>query len=150
MSNPNQAISASCTIKYKSTSGGTYTPLISVCDFEPDNIKLGTIKLKRSLQGTNRWRVKKAGDPEAGTVKVMNVWDDAEYEIIRALQAAGTQAYWQLEINDHATKSKWERIGHVSEIDEPKAKQSEEGGEEVLWGFTIEITGQPTYTAGTG
>jgi len=147
-----QTTAAGATVKYKTTSGGSYAAIPSVISFEPDSLKNGVIKLKRALQDAagSRWRVKKSGDPEAGTVKVTCVWNAVDYALVRGWIDTGTNGlYFQLQIQDITTGSMWERIGFISEIDEPKATQSDEGGEEVLWGFTIEVTGEPTFTAGS-
>lgn len=145
-----QTISAGCTIKYKTTSGGTYAALESVTSFKPDNLKVGVIPLKRPLQDTNRWRRKRAGDPEAGTVPVECVWNKTEYALVRGWADSRTEGlYFQLEIDDETTKSKWERIGFIQDVKEPEVVQGEDGGEEVVWGFTICIDGEPTFTAGS-
>lgn len=145
-----QTISANCTVKYKTSSGGSYAAIECVSSFEPDNLKLGIINLKRALQDTSRWRNKRAGDPEAGLVKVTCVWNKTEYALVRGWVDSRTEGlYFQLEIDDETTKSKWERIGFISDVVEPKVVQGEDGGEEVLWEFTICITGEPTFTAGS-
>ena len=145
-----QTISAGCTIKYKTTSGGSYAALESVSAFKPDTLKAGVINLKRALQDTSRWRNKRMGDPEAGMVAVECVWNKTEYGLVRGWLDSRTEGlYFQLEIDDEATKSKWERIGFITEVKEPEVVQGEDGGEETLWGFTICITGEPTYTAGS-
>lgn len=147
-----QVTSAGSVVEYKTSSGGVYAALTSVISFEPDNVKLGVIKLKRALQDAvgSRWRKKVAGDPEAGMVKVTCVWNATEYAIVRGwVDTALTTLYLRLTIVDATTGSKWERIGSVSDLDEPKATQSDEGGEEILWGFTFEITGEPTFTVGS-
>lgn len=145
-----QTISAACTIKYKTTSGGSYAALESVTSFKPDTLKAGVINLKRALQDTSRWRNKRMGDPEAGMVVVECVWNKTEYALVRGWIDARTEGlYFQLEIDDEVTKSKWERIGFISEVKEAETVQGEDGGDEVVWGFTICITGEPTFTAGS-
>jgi hypothetical protein len=148
-----QVTAAGALVKYKTSAGGSYAAIPSVISFEPDTLKAGVIKLKRALQDAvgSRWRKKVVGDPEAGMVKVTCVWSTADYALVKGWLDQSTQGlYFQLTVVDGSTTSStWERIGFISEIDEPKATQSDEGGEEILWGFTIEITGEPTYVAGT-
>lgn len=140
------ATAFAATLKWKATSGGSYAALTTVTDIDPGNSKLGTIKMKLPLANTARWRDKRAGDLEAGQMKVDCTWLKSEFEIIRDLQDDRTQAYWELTILEDG--SKWEFIGHVSEINKPPFKTSDEGVEELLWSYTIEITGEPTYTPG--
>lgn len=145
-----QTISAGCTIKYKTTSGGSYAAIESVNSFKPDNLKAGIIPLKRALQDTSRWRNKRMGDPEAGQVVVDCVWNKTEYALVRGWIDSRTEGlYFQLEIDDETTKSKWERIGFICDVKEPEVVQGEDGGEETVWAFTICITGEPTFTAGS-
>jgi hypothetical protein len=145
-----QPTAAGCTIKYKTTSGGSYAAITSVISFEPDTLMVGDIKLKRALQASSRWRKRKPGDPEAGKVKVTNIWDKTEYALVRGWADTRVDGlYFEMQIQDETTGSKWERIGFVTEVDEPKAVQGEDGGEEILWGFTISIDGEPTFTSGT-
>lgn len=145
-----QTISAGCTIKYKTTSGGTYAAIECVTSFKPDNLKAGVIPLKRALQDTSRWRNKRMGDPEAGMVVVDCVWNKTEYALVRGWIDSRTEGlYFQLEIDDETTKSKWERIGFIADVKEAEVNQGEDGGDEVVWSFTICITGEPTFTAGS-
>lgn len=145
-----QTISANCTVKYKTTSGGSYAAIECVSAFKPDNLKAGVIPLKRALQDTSRWRNKRMGDPEAGQVVVDCVWNKTEYALVRGWIDSRTEGlYFQLEIDDEATKSKWERIGFICEVTEPPVEQMDDGGAEVVWSFTICITGEPTFTAGS-
>jgi len=135
---------------YKTTSGGSYAAIACVTAFKPDNLKVGIIPLKRALQDTSRWRNKRAGDPEAGQVVVDCVWNNTEYALVRGWADSRTEGlYFQLEIEDEDTESKWERIGFICDVKEPEVVQGEEGGEEVVWSFTICITGEPTFTQGT-
>lgn len=145
-----QTISANCTVKWKINAGGTYAALESAVSFKPDNLKVGIIPLKRALQDTSRWRNKRAGDPEAGLVVVDCVWNKTDYALIRGLADLRTEGYyWQLEIDDETTKSKWERIGFICDVSEPGVEQIDDGGAEVVWSFTICITGEPAFTAGS-
>ena len=145
-----QPTAAGATIKYKTTAGGSYAAIESVVTFEPDTLKGGDIKLKRALQASSRWRNRKPGDPEAGMIKVTNIWNKTEYALVRGwLDVRTSGLYFEFQIQDETTGSKWERIGFVVEVAEPKGIQGEEGGEEILWGFTIAIDGEPTFTAGS-
>lgn len=145
-----QCTAAGALFKWKINSGGTYAALESVISVEPDTLKVGIIPLKRALQDSSRWRNKVSGDPEAGMLKVTCVWNKADYTLARGWADTRVNGlYFQLTIQDETTGSIWERIGSVVEVDEPKAVQGEEGGEEILWGFTIAITGEPTFTAGS-
>ena len=154
MSTVNKQITgAGSTVKFKTTSGGSYAVLISVTDFDPGSLKAGTIKLKRPLQDAAgaRWRKKRPGDPEAGQIKINCIWNHFEYALVRGwLDVSTYPLYFQLILADQTTTtgSTWERIGFVVDVEEPKVATNDEGVEEMVWSFTIEIDGEPTFTEG--
>lgn len=131
----------------RSSNGSSYTNVATVRSITPPSVKIGTSDATH-LTSTNAFKEKNPGWGDGGDCKFKLIFDKSEYDTLYGLLRS--THYWKVLlplIGAEANNTNWVFQGHITEIavDEFSATSDDP----IMADVTVDITGKPTYVAGT-